>query len=108
MARCVTTQPSLMQQSRARDTFLPKKGLMQDQVASGTQGGNRTGLFGLAGADRFAQRYHGTRQVQVDRLLGQHCQALENIGCCCMPSRFGQIVVNHGQSNLCRGHITEA
>ena len=65
-------------------------GLMQHHVAPGSQHRTTgTRLLRLAGADRLAQRDHGSGQIEVPRLLGEHRQALQDTGCGRMPSRLG-------------------
>ena len=94
--------PSHLQQSEAMRNFLAESLLMQHEMPSGTQCGYRPSLLCLAGADRFPESEHGAWQIKVYRFLGQHGQALQDVGCCCMPNRIGQIVVNHDWRNLCR------
>jgi hypothetical protein len=86
--------------------ILASKWSVQDHVPPRAQCRNRTTLLSLASANGFLQRQHRAGQVQVDCFLGQHRQALQHVGCCCMSSRLRQIVVNRGQGNLCIGHIT--
>ncbi len=74
---------------------------MQHQMASRAHHWHRTGLFSVAGADRFPQGKQGTRQIKIDRFLGQHGQALKDVGGSGVPYRIGQIVFEHEWHNLC-------
>ncbi len=74
---------------------------MQHQMASRTQGWQRSGLLRLTGTNRFAKGKQCARQIEVHRFLGQHSEAVKYICGGLMPGRFGQIVINHGWQNLC-------
>ena len=79
----------------------PESALMQHQMPPRTQRRYRPSLLGLAGTHRLSQGEHGAGQIKVDCFLSQHSQALQYVGCCCVSSCFGQIVVNHDWRNLC-------
>jgi hypothetical protein len=102
MALFVATQPSHVQRNgRYNKTFWNRR-LMQHEMAPRTRRRYRTGLFSLAGTDRFAHGQHGSRQIENNRFLGQHDQALENVRRGRLPSVIGKIVVNHVGCDLGR------
>jgi hypothetical protein len=65
-------------------------------MSSRTDCRHGSGLFRLARSDCFPQSEQGSGQVEVRRFVSQHGKTLEQAGRCRMPSRVGQIVVNHG------------
>jgi hypothetical protein len=101
MALFVATQPSHSQRNGGYENLLAESLLMQHQMPSWTQRSHGTGLLGLTRPDRFAQGQHCARQIEIGRFLGQHGQAMENIGRRFVSSGVGEIVVNHGWRNLC-------